>query len=228
MDALGSAVAARWPAPVAVSYLDHHPPYALDVLRGYGSGPVAPVVVPALMTRAFHGRVDFPQVVASSGAAVRMTPVFGPQEPGEAPDPLLVAALLRRLAAVPAHYDGVVLAAAGTRDVLARSIVDAVAGVVAATLGAPCVPAYASAAPPTGAEAVGMLRERHAVRRPVVASYFLAPGKLHDIVAASARRAGAVGVSAPLGDVAELVDLIIRRATSAAASEPVATPPVNS
>jgi hypothetical protein len=48
-----------------------------------------------------------------------------------------------------------------------------------------------------------------------VASYFLAPGRLHDVVISSALAAGAVTVAAPLGASPDLVDLVLARATHA-------------
>jgi sirohydrochlorin ferrochelatase len=81
----------------------------------------------------------------------------------------------------------------------------------------PCTVAYASAAPPTGAEAVQSLRSAGA-RRIGVAGYFLAPGRLYDGVVASAVSAGAVAVAEPLGDAPELVRLIEARVGARPAS----------
>ena len=67
-------------------------------------------------------------------------------------------------------------------------------------------PAYASAAPPTVADAVASLR-RSGAPRVVAATYLLFPGLFADQVAA----AGAELTSAPLSDAPELVTLVLRR-----------------
>jgi sirohydrochlorin ferrochelatase len=107
------------------------------------------------------------------------------------------------------------LAAAGTRDPAARETVEAVAAALGTRLGGVrCRVAYASAAGPTGAEAVHALRDAGA-RRIGVASYFLAPGLLHEAVVTDARRAGAAVVSEPLGGASELARLVLARAAHA-------------
>jgi sirohydrochlorin ferrochelatase len=94
-----------------------------------------------------------------------------------------------------------------------------VAADLSASLGGiPCRVAYASASAPTGDEAVRALRAAGA-RRVGVASYFLAPGLLHETVVTAARSAGAEVVAEPLGGALELARLILSRA--AIAKEPV-------
>jgi sirohydrochlorin ferrochelatase len=84
------------------------------------------------------------------------------------------------------------------------------------------VPAYASAGSPGPGEAVtGLLRQ--GARHVVVASYLLAPGVFADQVRDQALCAGASAVSAPLGAVPELADVVLDRYREAAplgASEP--------
>jgi len=180
------------------SFLDHAGPRPGEVLRGVSRA----VVVPLLFTSAYHGRVDLPAAVDVPGVDVTITGVLGPVD-GVVP-PELLAALRRRLPAVP--FDGLVLAAAGTRDAAARSTVDLVAAALGRSLGVPARAAYASAAAPDPATAVRELGGRVAV-----ASYFLAPGRLYDAAAASARSAGAVAVAPPVGTAPELVRLVRRR-----------------
>jgi sirohydrochlorin ferrochelatase len=205
---LARAVRPRWGGPVVPAFLDFNLPTVPSVLRGLGGGSV---IVPALLTRAYHGRVDVPAVLAAAGVPARAASVLGPEAPGEDPDPLLLAALRRRLDDLGTAYDGVALLAAGTRDEAARATVEASAGVLERALGVPCAAAYASAASPTGEAAVRRLRARGA-RRVVGAAYFLAPGFLYDRVADSALTGGAVGVAAPLGDAPEVADLVVARA----------------
>ncbi|WP_430780959.1 sirohydrochlorin chelatase [Actinoplanes sp. G11-F43] len=83
---------------VRASYLDHAGPRPLDVLAAL-PGPRA-VLVPLLLTAAYHGRVDLPAVIREAEAlplTVTATDVLGPASP------LLLAALTRRLAASVTH-----------------------------------------------------------------------------------------------------------------------------
>jgi sirohydrochlorin ferrochelatase len=216
MRRLASRVRASWAGPVSAAFLDFNLPGVPSVLRGLAPGASAPsVVVPCLLTSAHHGRVDVPQVLADAGVPTRLTPVLGPATPADEPDPRLVAALRRRLSELDASFDALVLIAAGTSYAAARSTVDAVAGSLGRALDMPCLVGYASASAPTPAEAVAELRRRGASRI-AAASYFLAPGRLYDVAATSARAAGAVAVAGPLGPADEIVRLILARAQAPA------------
>lgn len=219
VQALGRAVThARPGLEVRVAYLDHslpRPDQALAALAEAGRTPA--VVVPLLLTDAFHGRVDLPASLAAvGGAPAPVTDVLGPVA-GQVP-PELLAALRRRLHAAlraSSHagagpVDAVVLAAAGTRDAAARRTVEQAARALGATLKVPCRVGYASAAGPTPAEAVAALRRAGAVRV-AMAAYFVAPGRLYRQAAGAAQEAGAVAAAAPLGAAAEVVDLIVAR-----------------
>ena len=212
-EALARAVAAAHPGwAVHASYLDHAGPRPLDVLAGLSArGHRRAVLVPLLLTAAYHGRVDVPAVAAAARAAglpiaVTIADVLGPASP------LLVSGLVRRLPY--AGLDAVVLIAAGTRDVAARVTVEDAAAALGARLGVPSTVAYASAAPPAAAVAVSALHAGGA-RRVGVAAYFLAPGRLYDAAVESAQSAGAVAVAPPLGDAPELVRLIGLRVDAA-------------
>jgi sirohydrochlorin ferrochelatase len=212
-EALARAVAGAHPRwEVHASYLDHAGPRPLDVLAGLSArGYRRAVLVPLLLTAAYHGKVDVPAVATAARDAglpitVTITDVLGPASP------LLVAGLVRRLP--DADLDAVVLAAAGTRDSAARATVEDAAAQLGARLGVPAAVAYASAAPPTAAVAVSALRAAGA-QRVGVAAYFLAPGRLYDAAMNSARSAGAVTFAPPLGDAAELVRLIGLRVAEA-------------
>ncbi|MEV4812276.1 sirohydrochlorin chelatase [Micromonospora avicenniae] len=207
--------AARPGVPVSASWLDHTEPGPTEALRALaGAGQHRAVLVPLLLTAAYHRRVDIPAAVAAARAAepelaVRVTDVLGPA--GAEADGALLAALLRRLAeADPGRLDALVLAAAGTRDARARGSVGRVAAALGRELGVPVRVSYASAAPPSVGAAVARLRAEGA-RRVAVSAYFLAPGLFHDAVTAAARDAGAATVSAPLTDAPELAGLVWRR-----------------
>ncbi|MGX7670091.1 sirohydrochlorin chelatase [Plantactinospora sp. DSM 117369] len=239
-EALTRAVAAARPGLlVRASYLDHGPPRPGAVLAELeAAGHRQAVLVPLLLTAAYHGRVDIPGAVEAAREAglrmpVRTAEVLGPTARGV--DPRLLAGLLRRLTeAVDPGYpdgvvdasalreggvDGVVLAAAGTRDAAARDTVGEVAEALGRVTGLPTRVGYASAAPPTAGTAVCALREAGA-RRVAVATYFLAPGRLCEAALASAREAGAVLLAAPLGDAPELVQLVLGRLDAALAADP--------
>jgi sirohydrochlorin ferrochelatase len=222
------AVAAARPGlDVRASFLDHTLPRPGQVLGALQeAGHTRATVVPLLLTAAFHSRVDVPAVLVDAAAAglrmdVSLADPLGPVD-GRA-DPLLLAGLRRRLCETAVPYDAVVLAAAGTRDAAARTTVVAAADALGADLGVPCTVAYASAAPPTGAEAVESLRGAGA-RRIAVAAYFLAPGLLYDTVTGSALNAGAVAAATPLGDARELARLVLARAEAASRRAPFRTP----
>ncbi|MGW9195814.1 sirohydrochlorin chelatase [Micromonospora chersina] len=221
--ALARAVAAARPGvPVLPSWLDHTDPGPAAVLRDLAAaGHSRAVLVPLLLTAAYHRKVDIPAAVAEAGAAidVRVTDVLGPAD--GTVDARLLAGLCRRLTeAEPGGVDAVVLAAAGTRDPRARGSVGRVAAALGAELGVPCRVSYASAAPPGAGVAVSRLRAAGA-RRVAVAAYFLAPGLFHDAVRSEAERAGAVAVAEPLTDLSELADLVLRRVDAVPVGSPV-------
>jgi sirohydrochlorin ferrochelatase len=213
--ALTRAVAAARPGlDVRAAYLDFTSPEPRQVLGALqDAGHATATVVPLLLTEAYHGQVDIPAVLERARAEglraqISVTDVLGPVD-GRV-HPALLAGLRRRLAELRVEYDALVLAAAGTRDAVARGSVGQAAGALGALLGVPCAPAYASASGPTGADAVRQLR-REGAHRVAVAAYFLAPGRLYETVAASAREAGAVAVAAPLGSAPEIARLILDR-----------------
>jgi sirohydrochlorin ferrochelatase len=214
MRELGRRVALRWPAGATTAFLDFDAPTVAGALATMTGGP-RPIVVPALLTKAYHGRVDLPKLLSGVATPTRVSAVLGPAEPGEPAHPLLVRALLRRLSELDTPFDAVALIAAGTSDAGARSTVEGVAREVASQLDVECVAGYASASSPTAGEAVAKLRSAGA-RRVVAAAYFLAEGRLYDAAVASARQAGVLGVAEPLGTLSELVELVAARAEQTA------------
>ncbi|WP_103501579.1 sirohydrochlorin chelatase [Streptomyces sp. SM14] len=206
-------------------YLDFtlpHPGQALERLHEEGVREV--VAVPLLLTHAYHAKTDIPAVLAEAtarldGLTVRQAGVLGP-------DPLLTGALTRRLhgaGLAPGDHPvtGVVLAAAGSSDPEAIATVAHTAREWQRTARWCAVrPAFASASPPTTADAVRALRA-HGVRRVAVAPYVLAPGRLPDRIAAGAREAGADIVAPVIGDCPELASLVVRRYAAAAGTVPL-------
>ena len=208
---------------------------ALGALGALGSVGTAAecIVVPLLLTAAYHSKTDIPARLAEARAAV---PGLAARYAGTlGPHPLLLAALERRLAeADPGLAAGdrqrtsVVLAAAGSSDPRANATVAALAARWQARGGwRRVVPAYASAAGPAPGEAVRALRASAADGPVVVASYLLAPGYFADKIRAAALEAGADVVSAVLGAAPEVADVILDRYTEARRGKEVTRTPVD-
>jgi len=171
------------------------------------------VVVPLLLTEAYHAKVDVPSAIAEvtakhAGVKVRATAVLGLE-------PCFLEVLDERLrAALRAHrvreLDALVLAAAGSSDPLANQAVARLARIWGAHHKLPVSAAYASSAPPATGEAVRAFRGEGR-RHIAVASLFLAPGFLPDRAAELAYEAGAVAVSAPLGAHPEVARTVLAR-----------------
>ena len=148
------------------------------------------VVVPLLLTEAYHAKVDVPEAIAAAtarheGLRIRATKVLGLES-------MFLEVLDRRLRtalkeARVRELDALVLAAAGSS-----------------------VAAYASAAPPATGEAVRQFR-LEGRRHIAVGSLFLAPGTLPDRAKELALEAGAVAVSEPLGADPEVARTILAR-----------------
>ena len=171
------------------------------------------VVVPLLLTEAYHAKVDVPAAIASAtsqhpGLRIRAARVLGLEA-------VLLDVLDRRLRdalsdARVRELDALVLAAAGSSDSLANQAVARLARLWGARHKLPTVAAYASAAPPATGEAVRAFRAEGR-RHIAVGSLFLAPGTLPDRAAELAVEAGAVAVSAPLGADPEVARTILAR-----------------
>jgi sirohydrochlorin ferrochelatase len=171
------------------------------------------VVVPLLLSEAYHARVDVPSALAEAAARhhdvqIRATKILGLEVSFlEVLDTRLRDAL--RTARVR-ELDALVLAAAGSTDPLANLAVARLARVWGAKHKLPVVAAFASSAPPATGEAVRAFRAEGR-RHVAVASMFLAPGFLPDRAAELAVEAGAVAVSEPLGADPELARTILAR-----------------
>lgn len=171
------------------------------------------VVVPLLLTEAYHATIDVPEAIAEAtarheGLKIRATAVLG-LEPRflEVLDVRMREAL--RVSRVR-ELDALVLAAAGTSDPLANQAVARLARLWGTHHKLPVTAAYASSAPPATGEAVRAFRAEGR-RHIAVASLFLAPGFLPDRAAELAIEAGAVAVSEPLGAHPEVARTILAR-----------------
>ncbi|MCW2885091.1 MAG: hypothetical protein QOE54_2736 [Streptosporangiaceae bacterium] len=214
VEQLLGAVGLRRPGlRVLTSYLDHAPPTPVKVLDGLAAGGAREaVVLPLLLTAAYHSKIDIPGVLST--VATRH-PRFRMRTAGTlGPHPLLLGALERRLAETGVETGdpstAVVLVSAGSSDPSANAVIESMARAWSARGWWAVRPAYASAARPAPAEAVRALREAGAPRV-VVASYFLAPGYFADKVRTESLAAGATAVSAVLGAAPELAEIILQR-----------------
>jgi sirohydrochlorin ferrochelatase len=171
------------------------------------------VVVPLLLSDAYHAKVDVPSAVAEQtakheGLQIRATDILG-LEPAflEILDVRLREAL--KTARVR-ELDALVLAAAGSTDPLANQAVGRLARLWGTHHKLPVKAAFATATPPATGEAVRAFRGEGR-RHIAVASFFLAPGFLPDRAAELALEAGAVAVADPMGAHPELARTILAR-----------------
>lgn len=199
---------------IETAFLDlSKPSFATVVDRLVRQGHEEIVVVPLLLTEAYHAKVDVPSAVAGAlakhpGVKIRATPVLGMENAFlDVLDVRLRSALKERRVR---ELDALVLAAAGSSDPLANQSVARLARVWGARHKLPVVAAFASSAPPATGEAVRQFRSEGR-RHVAVASMFLAPGFLPDRSAELAVEAGAVAVSDPLGAHPVLARTILAR-----------------
>jgi sirohydrochlorin ferrochelatase len=155
------------------------------------------VVVPLLLTEAYHAKVDVPSAVAEASARHSRVRIQASTILGLEPTFLEV-------------LDALVLAAAGSSDPLANQAVARLARLWGTHHRLPVTAAYASSSPPATGEAVRAFRAEGR-RHIAVASLFLAPGFLPDRAAELAVEAGAVAVSEPLGAHPVLARAILAR-----------------
>ena len=171
------------------------------------------VVVPLLLSEAYHAKVDVPTVVAGAtarheGLRIRVTAVLGLES-----DFLDVLDRRLREALVGARVrelDALVLAAAGTSDPIATQSIHRLARLWGSRHRLPTMIAFASAAPPASGEAVRAFRAQGR-RHIAVGALFLAPGLLYDRAAELAVEAGAVAVSQPFGAHPEVARTVLAR-----------------
>jgi sirohydrochlorin ferrochelatase len=176
-------------------------PTAIDHLVQQGFREI--VVVPLLLTAAYHARADLPALLDDARLRHPRAEIFQADVLG--PHSRLLMLVKRRLAAAGAEASAsVVLGAIGTSSPTANAELAGVARSLGGTVGF-------AAGPPRVADVVRDLRVRGA-SQVAIASYVLAPGTLPDRFAA----AGADVTTAPLGVEPEVVDVILERYDTAA------------
>jgi len=197
LRALLRRIAAQAPGEVREAFVDVQSPEVADVVAAHAApaeartreaSEVDAVVVPLLLSVGYHVKDDIGNAVAGR-AATAAAPL--------GPDPRLAEVMAQRLAEAGLREgDAVVMAGSGTRDPEGVAQVEEMARLLSVRLGREVTTGYAYAADPPVAEAVTAAREGLPEgARVVVASYVLAPGHFHDLVAA----AGADVVTALLG-----------------------------
>jgi sirohydrochlorin ferrochelatase len=163
------------------------------------------VVVPLLLTAAYHAKVDLPGLLARAALdhpqlAIRQAEVLGPH-------PLLFELVRRRLAEAGVEPGmSVVLGAVGTSDAGANAELADVAASLGATIG------FASGSPAITDVVAGL--RRAGARQVALATYVLAPGELADRF----HDAGADVVTEVLGAAPEIVDVVLSRYDAAVAA----------
>ncbi|HEY3924781.1 MAG TPA: sirohydrochlorin chelatase [Acidothermaceae bacterium] len=206
LDALIARVRSERPGLVAVlahlGFSAPSVPAALDSLARQGVGEV--VVVPLLLTAAYHAKVDLPALLSQAAldqphVVLRQADVLGPH-------PLLFDLLRRRLIEAGAEPGmALALAAVGTSDPAANAELADVAATLGASIG------FASGSPAI-TDVVADLRAR-GIRQVALATYVLAPGELADRL----HDAGADVVTEVLGAAPEVVDVVLSRYDAALA-----------
>ncbi|HEX7105542.1 MAG TPA: CbiX/SirB N-terminal domain-containing protein [Acidothermaceae bacterium] len=200
LEALMARVRAERPGLVAkLAHLGHTDPDVATAVRSLvEAGSRRVVVVPLLLTAAFHARTDLPALLDELRAELpsvelAQTPVLGPH-------PLLLSLVRRRLTEVGADPAGsLVLGAVGTSDAGANAELADVAARLGAAVGF-------AAGEPSVDRVVDELRADTG-GQVAIASYVLAPGTLPDRFAATK----ADLVTQPLGAEPEIVSIVLER-----------------
>lgn len=199
---------ARPGTPVRLAYLETDEPSAAVLGRDL-TGDV--VVVPMLITPAYHARTDVPRAareLAAGGAQVRVTDPL-------APHPLLLDAVVERLASAghaPDPGTDVLLVAGGSSDGTARRSLDELL-VDHTPPGRGRWRGTTLREPEVVAEAVAQAEQ--AGHRLVVLAFTLAEGVLHDAAERLAAEHGTDFVRGGLGRTRSVVELVALRATPA-------------
>ncbi|OSC25881.1 cobalamin biosynthesis protein CbiX [Mycobacterium vulneris] len=202
VEDLAAQVSTLVRSTVDVAFVDVVGPTPSEVLVRAKVSDRPAIVVPAFLSRGYHVRADLPAHVEISGHPnVIVTPALGPS---------------RHIARIVGDQlvkcgwrngDSVILAAAGTSDVRARTDLHTTATLVSALTGSRPSLAFAATGEPQLPEAVDRARARRAGGRVVVASYLLADGLFQQRLHAC----GADLVSEPLGTHPGLARLVANR-----------------
>jgi sirohydrochlorin ferrochelatase len=207
VETLATQVRRRTPGrAVHTAYLDHHAPSPRDTAAVLGLNAV---VVPVLLTPAFHAAVDVPDAVATmsevSGSVVALAAPLGP-------DALLLDGVEELLAAegvAPHPRTAVIVYAAGSSD---SAAVATVGETIKASPRAGWGP-WAVAALEGGSSLEDVLRGLpDEVERTVAVSFMVSEGILRDRMAQRCGRAGVTMVTGALARTEAVARLVLERA----------------
>lgn len=199
---------------IEAAFLDLSEPSFDEVVdRLVAEGYSEIVVVPMLLTEAYHAKVDVPQAAERaaerhSDLRINVTKVLGIESTffNVLDRKLRDALKLNRVR----ELDALVLAGAGSSDPLANAMISRAARAWGAHHRLPVIAAFASTVPPAAGEAVRQHRA-DGRRHIAVGMLVLAPGILPDRVAELALEAGAVAVAEPLGAEQEVAQALLAR-----------------
>lgn len=213
-----------------VAYLDHHEPSPAGAARSWQERAVSDTtVVPLLISPAYHARVDVPAALGAMRSAAPQLGVAGADPVGLHPLLLTAAAELIAASGLPVdERTGIMLAAAGSRDLRAVSAMESlfrtVGAGLAATLGARAVrAAYLDGGRPLGRMRT-LMRCVDGCTSFIVVPMVIADGILRDRIVTAARRHDTPVTPGVLADTDALTDLVILRAGSAPAPSRAAAP----
>jgi sirohydrochlorin ferrochelatase len=192
----GDAGVAVGPHPVGIAFLDHHGPSLNEAVAScVAAGADQVVVVPVLLSDAFHARHDVPRVVKNASARASV-PVALAEPLGL--DDRLAEVVRARIAVLGVDdIDTVVVAAAGTGVVTAQ---DAFRRAVRQWRGRDPYrlnAAFIAGGDPSAVELVTTLVDQH--QRVVVVPFLIATGRLEQRLRTGALDAGALAVGEVLG-----------------------------
>lgn len=183
-----------------LAFLELSEPNLGDVL-GQLSGDA--VVVPLLLSDAYHARIDLPTVLSSAPPGLRVT-----QAAVLGADHRLLQLARRRVIELGIDNPGVILTAVGSSDSTANARTRALAAqwTLSTTV-------FATGDSTSLADAADALRARGATEI-VVAPWFLSPGLLLDRVRADAAQLN-ISVAAPLGPDRLVAEVVVERYSAA-------------
>jgi sirohydrochlorin ferrochelatase len=174
------------------SYVELQEPLLADALK-QSAEPT--VVVPLLLSRGYHTRVDLPEALAAAPGPAGLTVALGPSAA------LVEAQVARLVEAGGTPGQPLVLAAAGSNDPIAAEDLRAAADLLAQVWGSECRIASMAAG-----DIADVVRPGDAV-----STYLLAPGHFAREITAISRTAGATVIADVVGPHPAVVDLICSR-----------------
>jgi sirohydrochlorin ferrochelatase len=213
-----------------VAYLDHHAPSPVEAARAWhGAGTPDTTVVPLLISPAYHARVDVPAAIGAMRASAPGIGVAAADPVGLHPLLLTAAAELIAGSGIPVDArTGIILAAAGSRDLRAVGAMESLfrtqGGALAASLGARAVrAAYLDGGRPLGRMRT-LMRCVDGCTSFLVVPMVIADGILRDRIVTAAARHDVPVTPGVLADTNAMADLVVLRAGSAPVPTAAPTP----